>query len=172
MSAARIIVEYQGELMDDRVIPIRKAVLVGDDESAVVAFPGWTLRLAPWGEGVSVGGEPLRYGQRRSWRWDDVNVCVESVRHEEAHREPVWRSDIRFPVLMFSAFLLLLSVESGRAVIADTIVQDSLHRAGWVLLPNRDVESKPSANPDFDLDEVGRYGVFQTRLGSSKVPLP
>ena len=161
MKAARIMVFFEEQLVEDCVLKIRKPIVLGDDSDAVVHFPGWTIKVAPDGSRLAIDGDPLEYNQPATFQWSGVRVVVEAVRTYEMPRDPIWETDLRFPVLMMSVFLLLMSVQSLSNAVAVQMDRGPLMVAGWTLLVPEQSEPTTDANPNFDLEALDRMGTFQ-----------
>ena len=94
------------------------------------------------------------------------DVELSAVPIAALEREPLWNTDVRFPMMMFALLLTMLSLQSlGEVIVAH---EDKLpaQLATWIANPSGIQELSTRSNPDFDLGEVGRFGVY--REGGSK----
>ena len=172
MSAARIMVFFEGELVEDTVLTVSKSLWVGDAENARVCFPGWTLALGPHRDGMTVNHEFLKYGEKREFKFQGVTIRLESVRVSELPRDPIWRTDLRFPILMMATFLVLMSFQTASDVVSARLERGPMIFAGWVVVPAWQEVETPTVNPQFDLDAVGRTGTYQPFVSPNQVPSP
>ena len=161
MKAVRIMVYFEDELVEDRVLQVKKPLVIGDDPDAAVHFPGWTLPITPISGALTIDGEVLAYHDPRSFTWAGVRVVVEAVRTYELAREPIWETDLRFPVLMMAVFLMLMGFQSFSKAISIQMERGPLMVAGWILVTPGDEAPITDANPNFDLEALDRMGTFQ-----------
>ena len=161
MKAVRIMVFFEDELVEDQVVQVKKTVLIGDDPEAIVHFPGWTLTIRSERGGTTVDGQLLSVGVPIAFHWSGVRVIVEGVHTYELAREPIWDTDLRFPVLMMAVFLVLMGVQSFTQAISLQMERGPLMVAGWVLMMPDETQPEADANPNFDLEVLERMGTFQ-----------
>lgn len=172
MFAAHVIATYHEDIIEDRLVLCERPAFIGEGEGVSVSFPGARLRIVAQREGVMVGDELIAKSGIFKWSHDNVAVHVRPVRVAALEREPLWNTDIRFPVLMFAIALTLLSIQSANQVI--DMHEDRLpaRLASWVLTPNGTQEVTTRSNPDFDLGEVGRYGVYRMGVKETTSSVP
>lgn len=161
MFAAHVLATYHEDIIEDRLILCERPAFIGDGEDVSVSFPGTRLRVLAQREGVLVGDEQIAESGVFKWSQDNVTVQVRPVRVAALEREPLWNTDIRFPILMFAIVLTLLSIQSASQVIATHEDKLPSRLASWVVAPNGGHGVTTRSNPDFDLGEVARYGVYR-----------
>ncbi len=106
MANLRVTVRYHGTVVEDRVLPVRGAVHLGEAEGAAVEFPGAQLTVYRVGEALDVSGRRLEPGQRTGIAMGAVHVQVEHVEQLLLPRRSAGRFDLRF-------FLVAMIVAAG-----------------------------------------------------------
>jgi len=164
MFAAHVIATYHEEIIEDRLVLCERPAYVGEGSGVSVAFPGARFRLHACANGVLIGDETLQDSDVFEWAQNNVSVRIRSIRVAELEREPLWNTDIRFPVLMFALLLSVLTLQSASQVIVTHEDKLPARLATWVSAPMAPAEMSTRSNPDFDLGEVARYGVYRVSV--------
>ncbi|MCK6507533.1 tetratricopeptide repeat protein [Myxococcota bacterium] len=96
MGDLSVTVRLHGEVVEDTVLPLRRTTRIGDDPSAVVAFPGADVVVVRAGERLLVRGRALEEGDALELSLGPVEVTVEHTLR--GRTPPEWRSsfDVRF----------------------------------------------------------------------------
>ena len=63
MGDLAVSVLVHGNVVDDRVVPVRRLVRLGESDDAVVAFPGADLAIVRVGRGLALRGRVLEEGE-------------------------------------------------------------------------------------------------------------
>ena len=170
MYAAHITASYHGQVIEDRVVLCEHPVNVGDGLDAVVAVPDVRIQVTSIRHGLCVDGKAITPHTPFLWSNERVEVTICAVRVAALEREPIWTTDIRFPLMMFALLLTMLSLQSVREVIVDHEDKLPTQLATWIASPNGIQELSTRSNPDFDLGEVGRFGVYRKGVAEPLVP--
>jgi len=101
-----VTVRYHGSVVDDRVLPVRGEVRIGDGRRARVPFPGADLSVVRVGDDLELKGRRLRPGQRTGFSLGPIHVQVEHVEPLRVPRLPGAQFDFRF-------LLVALAVTAG-----------------------------------------------------------
>ena len=172
MFTAHVVATYHGEIIEDRLVLCERPIYIGEGEGVSVSFPGARLRIVAHRKGILVGDQHIDESGVFEWSQHDVTVHVRPIRVAALEREPLWDTDIRFPMLMFAIVLTLLSIQSASQVIATHEDKLPARLASWVVSPNVAQEATTRSNPDFDLGEVARYGVYRMGVGETTPTRP
>ncbi len=125
MASLRVTVRYHGSVIEDRVLPVRGAVQLGEAEGAAVQFPGAQLTVCRVGEALDVSGRRLEPGQRTGISMGAVHVQVEHVEQLRLPRLSGGHFDLRF-------FLVAMIVAAG-GMWLDTLSSVAEDPAGGAL---------------------------------------
>lgn len=96
MGDLHVTVRYHGTVVDDRVVPVRGAVAIGDSPNAKVSFPGARVDVVRVGSELELRGRRLSEGQRTGFSLGPVHVQVEHTEPLHVERWPRPSFDSRF----------------------------------------------------------------------------
>lgn len=106
MGDLAVTVSLRGQVIEDRVLPVRQAVRLGEGEGASVAFPDADLLVVRVDGGLCVRGRTLAEGETLHLELGDVEVTLAHVPSESVRREPWMNFDHRFLLIALLAAAL------------------------------------------------------------------
>lgn len=118
MGDLHVCVRWQGRVIEDRVLPVRDAVRIGDEPGAAVPFPGASLLVERVGEDLATRGHVLAEGERTRLSLGAVTVDVE---HLECARPAPLRApplDLRFAFVALGVLVGSMWVDAVSAQLA------------------------------------------------------
>ena len=161
MKSAHVIVTFHGRIVDEQTLSLSVPVRIGECSDAVMGFPGHIAELSCLNDRVCVDGVAIGPHARTIWENDEVVVVVKECQIEPLSREPFWNTDVRLPIALFAAFLLVVSLQEFAWVVSKHVETSPISVAGWVIVPQASEAPPPKGNPGFDLEFVSRTCTYE-----------
>lgn len=162
MGDLHVTVRYHGAVIEDRVLPVRGAVRLGESEGAEVQFPGAEITVCRVGCDLDISGRRLKPGQRTGVSTGAVHVQVEHVERLTIPRLSGGHFDLRF-------FLVAMAVTAG-GMWLDTLASVAENPAGGALAYH--YERLQAALPASGVDDRRSQRVTSVQPNSDLYLLP
>ncbi|GEM_PF-1185140 len=159
MGDLNVTVRYHGSVVDDRVVPVRGAVAIGDSPGAKVSFPGARVDVVRVGRDLELRGRRLAEGQRTGFSLGPVHVQLEHIEPLRVERwaRPSFDSRFLLVALAVTTAGMWLETLDDVARTQEGVVAQQLRSVGHELSLLRSTDRRAertslvTPNPALDL---------------------
>ena len=118
MGDLTVTVYLRGQVIEDRVVPVRQAVRLGEGQGAAVAFPDADLVVMRAPGGLLVRGRTLAEGEQMRLELGAVHVRLAHVAAERLATERWTNFDLRFLACAIVAAALTTWLDAAGAALS------------------------------------------------------
>ncbi len=119
MGDLHVTVRFNDYIVEDRVMPVRDVVRIGDSGDARVPFPGASVSICRVGETLDIRGRRLAAGERTGFSLGNVHVELEHLIPLQVRRSGPVPLDLRFLLVALAVTTGGMWVDSGLALLDD-----------------------------------------------------